>query len=355
MMTMKKNFRLTLCSIVGVSCLIFVCLFCPSDIFAFKPKTHIYAAIQAIQLILQGQDKIIIDGVSYDADPEVCDAIRTVPAAYIAGVIGPDGFPDLLFGQQLIHPDLRCDYSSNLNGDECDRNANTKTWSYEWLRHVFESAYNETGLEKKQALAFAYGYLTHAAGDMWAHTLVNQLSEGSWPDNLSDPIVIRHMTVEGIIAQHTPDIQADLGIYDDVYDSNPGDWRDGLDTPTSFIYDTFINDSWSLKHAEGSLVKMFVDLRGALIRERDSITDVGWSTARRALIPSPFDLNPLRGGNLDPLREAIAWKFLDCWIQEIDEGLQVWPHVSSQVASQVPPIPRSPPCNGSTDRFSPPQ
>ncbi len=35
--------------------------------------------------------------------------------------------------------------------------------------------------EKLQILAFAYGYATHAAGDFFAHTLVNEFSEGVFP------------------------------------------------------------------------------------------------------------------------------------------------------------------------------
>ena len=34
-------------------------------------------------------------------------------------------------------------------------------------------------VERLQILAFSYGYATHAAGDFWAHTLVNEFTEGS--------------------------------------------------------------------------------------------------------------------------------------------------------------------------------
>ena len=41
--------------------------------------------------------------------------------------------------------------------------------------------------EKQQILAFAYGFMTHAAGDMWAHTLVNEFAEGVFPGRRRDP------------------------------------------------------------------------------------------------------------------------------------------------------------------------
>ena len=67
---------------------------------------------------------------------------------------GPMAFQHILYGQGTIHP------------------ANTG----EWMRYVYDQAWAAqtntaaypTLAERRQILAFAYGYLTHAAGDMWA-------------------------------------------------------------------------------------------------------------------------------------------------------------------------------------------
>ena len=58
-----------------------------------------------------------------------------------------------------------------------------------WLRHILArppgQAQSDGDVrrrsEKQQILAFAYGYATHAAGDMWAHTFVNDFAEGVFP------------------------------------------------------------------------------------------------------------------------------------------------------------------------------
>ena len=58
--------------------------------------------------------------------------------------------------------------------------------------------------EKLQILAWTYGFATHAAGDFWAHTLINDLDGGIWPpldDVLLHPEsaaanVIRHLLIE---------------------------------------------------------------------------------------------------------------------------------------------------------------
>ena len=114
-------------------------------------------------------------------------------------MIGPDGFPDLTYGQSVIHT--------------------VKTG--EWLRHIFTKAWQAqadstySADEKGQILAFTYGFLTHAAGDVWAHTFVNDFALGvfpSVPEILSSvqaaSIAFRHLVVEGYIGDALPVIAA---------------------------------------------------------------------------------------------------------------------------------------------------
>jgi hypothetical protein len=97
----------------------------PIECLAFKPKTHLDLALQSIVEI--DTCKVTIDGVARDVDDEICAAIRQNKGDYLAGVIGPDAFPDLLFGQSYIHPDTRCQYEADPNG-QCSDVANT-TWA----------------------------------------------------------------------------------------------------------------------------------------------------------------------------------------------------------------------------------
>jgi hypothetical protein len=173
---------------------------------AFKPYTHIKTGETAYQDVVDDGRVSITDlrGVTrtYPVQAAVVDALRKWPSHYNSGVIGPDGFPDLVMGQSVIHPE------------------NTGLW----LRHVMERAWaaQSDGTysvdERGQALAFAYGYLTHASGDLWMHTLINEFAEGVFPgvrELLDDPstaaVALRHLVAEGYVGDAT------VG-----FDGNPG-------------------------------------------------------------------------------------------------------------------------------------
>src|SRR4051812_9740890 len=161
---------------------------------AFKPYTHANTGFDARADVIDN-GKVTIEGREYPVDPAVVAALRDWPSYYNAGVIGPDGFPDLTMGQSIIHP----------------------VDTGKWLKYILSKAWaaqsdpSYSAAEKSQILAFSYGFLTHAAGDMWAHTLVNELSGEVFPavgDVLTDPaaasIAIRHIIVEGYIGDATP-------------------------------------------------------------------------------------------------------------------------------------------------------
>src|ERR1044072_8518776 len=91
----------------------------------------------------------------------------------------------------------------------------------QWLRYVLDRAWaaqndpSYTGIEKSQILAFAYGFLTHAAGDMFAHTLVNEGAKGVFPGvgeilthKTDAEIAIRHLILEGYVGNATPGYDA---------------------------------------------------------------------------------------------------------------------------------------------------
>src|ERR1044071_2775129 len=124
--------------------------------YAWKPYTHNKTALQAYQDAVD-DGTVTILGRTYAIAPEVVTALRNWPQFYNAGVIGPDGFPDLTYGQSVIHP------GAIVSG---------KPRTGAWLEHVLRSAVaaqSDASLsvaEKQQILAFAFGFLTHGAGDM---------------------------------------------------------------------------------------------------------------------------------------------------------------------------------------------
>jgi hypothetical protein len=71
---------------------------------AWKPLTHSYTGDQARADAVDGDGGITINGHSYAVNAQVNTAIAKWPAYYDAGVIGPDGFPDIAYGQAVIHP-----------------------------------------------------------------------------------------------------------------------------------------------------------------------------------------------------------------------------------------------------------
>jgi hypothetical protein len=174
----------------------------PSAALAWKPFAHNYIGDQAYADATD-DGKVTIGGRSYPLAPELVTALKKSRSYFNAGVVGPDGFPDLAFGQAQIHPEQ----------------------TGAWLKYIFDKAWAAqrkrgpgyaTAEERGQILAFAYGFLTHAAGDMWGHTLVNDFAGGLFPSfaDLTNPdpkkataareIALRHVVAEGYAGAATP-------------------------------------------------------------------------------------------------------------------------------------------------------
>ncbi len=89
---------------------------------AWEPTTHVYLAEVALNEAIANHavtiyatdyvtGKILRDANgnrmaigTFEVDANILNAIQSNRAAYIAGVCGPDAFPDLLTGQEMIHP-----------------------------------------------------------------------------------------------------------------------------------------------------------------------------------------------------------------------------------------------------------
>src|SRR6266542_2175900 len=182
---------------------------------------------------IMADGKLAIGGKQYDVHPAIRTALEQYPAFYYAGAVGPDGFPDLVFGQSLIHP------------------VDTGTW----IARAFAMAWAAppdpayTSQERQQILAWTYGFATHAAGDFWGHTFVNELSDGVFPaisevaqDNQDLANAVRHLMVEAYAGDATPGFdnnpQRSLLPDGDISDdATPGS---AFDAPVDFIYQVLI-------------------------------------------------------------------------------------------------------------------
>jgi hypothetical protein len=347
----------------------------------FKPNTHILTGNTAIDSILAGSDTVTIGNRIYPVDPRIADAIRSFPDYYRGGVVGPDGFPDIYVGQSLIHPDTRCDNGLKPN-DQCNSSPG-HSFTHQWLRHVYDSAWDSynryydpatgdhfytlssnaegatgyiaegvTGYiyaneqpntsplyryyfilsrddESKKALAFGYGYLTHAAGDMWAHTLVNSYAQGIFPgaaeiseDRAKLAWATRHIIVEGYLGEHTPDTNL------------------AVNSPSDFIYRTLIDSSFVDSRGQdakslgrGEIFNYFFDLRVRLVQKSVDLQNEADELQRRADACRPLDFSCSRIGLLVEREVVEQMKaYVDEWIKDVDSGLRAWPQMSQNVA-----------------------
>jgi hypothetical protein len=240
-----------------IAALCFATLALPSVAQAWKPYTHNYTGTQAYNDALDGN--VTLGGRAYSIPAPVRQALADWPSYYNAGVVGPDGFPDLTMGQSEIHP--------------------VRTGA--WLKYILDRAWaaqsdsSYSPAEQEQILAFGYGFLTHAAGDMWAHTLVNEFARGVFPGvgeivtHQSDAeIAIRHLIVEGYIGNATPGFdnnedRTTLPDGDVSDDSTPGV---AYDAPIRWIYETLVRpdqpDAPSTNR--GPLINFFWNLQANL-------------------------------------------------------------------------------------------
>src|SRR5262245_12923509 len=69
----------------------------------WAPFTHIAASKEVLNDVSDGN--VIIAGNALPVSPAIVNALHDFPEFYNAGVIGPDGFPDLGMGQAIIHPE----------------------------------------------------------------------------------------------------------------------------------------------------------------------------------------------------------------------------------------------------------
>lgn len=265
----------------------------PQVAHAWKPITHVYLAEQALNDALD-DFFVTIYRVDYDSgqvleklgdypvDPDLAVALRSAAPQFRAGVLGPDAYPDLLTGQEVIHPD------------------NSVGGSNGWLQFLWDRSHNlpstMSGAQKRQIQAFVFGFMSHAAGDMFAHTYINHYAGG---DFALGHDAVKHVVMEGYMGKRTPAVAS--------YDASIA----GVD---GFIYDNTINAVPSSK------------LDKELLMGAGSVYSVPrvYSTLRATLQAD-------RDKSVNPL-----WiKYEDAWIKDIDDGLKAWPALSHQIALAI--------------------
>ena len=280
---------------------------------AWKPTTHIYLAeLARLDAIDDGKVSIyrvnfvtgqMLDKIGdYAVDPDILAAIRLYPAQFRAGVVGPDAYPDILTGQEVIHPDHSL---GNFATPSVPGGSNA--WlEYLWGR-CFSSPKGPTVVGgSPQEKAFVAGFLSHSAGDMYAHTFVNHISGGDFTYGNN---AVKHILLEAYIGEHTPpaaSYEISLSGVDDFIYRNMIDARPGSVLDKSLL----VGDG-----SQFSIPRIFSTLKTGLQKKIEDYNN-----------KSPFDRGLYDASHL-------GWiAYQKSWIKDIDSGLRAWPSCSHEVA-----------------------
>lgn len=226
-------------------------LMAATSAWAFKIDTHVWVGQQVLNNVKRCQTRTGYPCVTVELDQraqvlpirkELAEALAQYPEFFRSGNIGPDGFPDILVGQTVIHPGI-----TKLGGQNDKSEFVTGFGTGDWLKLLRDRADRISDAdERKKALAFVFGFMSHAAADVWAHTYVNTYVGDifSLMDGETD-VERRHIALEDYIAKNTPPIRDHNGIVLGKAYQIVGGRR--LAIPTEFIRQNLIWDSEAQK------------------------------------------------------------------------------------------------------------
>lgn len=186
---------------------------------AFGLKTHIWIA-QKLVADVQSSCRLTIETIPLIINEQVCQSIREHPGAFLAGALGPDAYPDIITGQVTTHPGIPSDWQTA-----------------DWLVHMYATT------APGATLAFASGYLVHAAGDVFAHTYVNAYAGDIFVLSDERAVERRHFVLEKYIDARLPDY---------VFDP------DSLKPPTIWLRDKLIHNGDAARNSGQSGVALHV-------------------------------------------------------------------------------------------------
>ena len=340
--------RALLCGVAALTTLAAV-----SPAHAWKPKTHIYLAEEALRdaidddkVTLYETDyrtgKIIGELGQFKVDPEVLAALKSAPQQYRAGVLGPDAYPDILTGQQVIHPDAAHAVGQGAGGSNA------------WLAHLWRRGFLDNA--SPQVRAFTVGYLTHAAGDVFAHTFVNHFAGGEFVLTPDPTNAAKHLVLEGYIGKRTP--QTTSAISSSVTTGGPlsprkredlGMDEEDIQRKTTTYYGTVTQNQVSISGVESFIYRELTYATPGSVLEQKLLKGSGvsrsipyiFSSLRNGLQRQVEEYDRTRMSKSGPARLAYAAangpaaEYKRAWIKDIDDGLAAFPAVSHEIAKAI--------------------
>lgn len=294
---------------------------------AWKPMSHVYLAQVAIEDAIRSGNVEIFemqrqpDGSylrislgNFPVAQEVRSALAQYTYQFRAGVMGPDAYPDIMTGQRLIHEDnfdedtQGASKTNPLTGNDIRIVRDHAGGTNKYLQHLWEAAEGlPEGDKKTRARAFVLGYLTHAAGDMFAHTYVNGFAGGPFELGYNG---YRHLALEAYLGKRTPK----LAFYDVSID--------GLE---EFIYDNLVDARYMHTYVDGRWQP--APMWGAYVGPNTNTSlPVQFSNLRDRLTVDVWEAD----GKLKSINPIRTYK--KAWIEDIEDGLKRWAVYNHHIA-----------------------
>lgn len=223
--------------LAAIFTMIFALWLATGPALAWKPVTHVYFADLALEdakdnfvtiyesdyangTVKRDENGNPIVLGQYEVDARLLSAINAYTPQFRAGVLGPDAYPDIATGQQMIHPAGELTHDDPLGKDVNHGGPGTNPW----LEHLWKLAYGPPGesrpeFQTQAVRSFVAGYMFHAAGDMYIHTFINEYAGGPFHFVENG---IKHVVLEGYLTKRLPkmenyDVRIDQGVDDFIY------------------------------------------------------------------------------------------------------------------------------------------
>ncbi|MBQ6482438.1 MAG: zinc dependent phospholipase C family protein [Anaerolineaceae bacterium] len=270
--------------LIALVAIMFCCtMLTPETAYAWQTKTHGYSA----NLLLKDAEdgSVTVDGVSYELPEEYAIALKNYPAAFRAGSLGPDYYPDIVTGQMYIHP-----YDAKAGKGVGD-----------WLMLLVDAVNSlpKNSDERMKVLSFTLGMAVHYAGDQFGHDFINAFAGSAYPaylDTLEEAVkkdptkmyyILRHMMEETYV--------------DKQIGSNLGNTE--IKAPAEFIAHTWIYDG----PADNGHAKIYDKYSKGMMLAYKYLVDLRtWIYNQKA---------ELKGNSIP--NDALA-KYADRWMEDLD-------------------------------------
>ncbi len=253
------------------------------------------------------------------------DYIKEHEAQFRAGVLGPDAYPDILTGQQVIHP-----YDTYE-----DRRSN------EWLVYLWNKS-QESQNNTPRVRAFVTGYLVHAAGDMFGHTFINYFTGSSFELGENG---LEHIVLEAYIGKRTPNVRSYEisieGIEDFIYNfmvkASPGSdlatyllVGNGSESSIPKIFSLLRNKLQKDIKEYDDRIDQFNNKINRLIKEAE---DCAWNDFSCSVIGLGARVSAEVAKKIGYMEvNSLKREYQKHWRDDIDRGLKKWPDFSHELA-----------------------